>query len=123
MNEHTLNMCCTEHVLLSSDAEVEDCHRLCTTCAPFDTLPERNKAYNIFCERLMEKLDADGSTMRKEFVEKHPNHELEDILMFATRKWRALLLKHSKCLALLDRTAHGAYETYPIDLPEWVRRG
>jgi len=97
-------------------ASVEEIHRLCTTCTPFATWPERNKAYNIFCDRLMEKLDSDGSTMRKELDEKHTNHELEDILIFATHKWRALLLKHSECLALLDKTGHGDYDTYPVNI-------
>jgi len=34
-------------------------------------------------------------------------HDLEDILVFATPKWRDLLLKHSECLALLDETEPG----------------
>jgi len=71
----------------------------------------------------MEKLDEDGSSMRQEFDGKHPNQEHKDLLIFATYKWRALLPKHSECLALLNNTAHGAYKTYPIDLPEWVRSG
>jgi len=96
------------------NASADNCHVRCTTCAPFDTWAQRNKAYNIFCERLMEKLDEDG---------KHPNQEHKDLLIFATYKWRALLPKHSECLALLNNTAHGAYKTYPIDLPEWVRSG
>jgi len=73
-------------------ASSEDVHHLCTTCTPFATWPARHKAYNIFCGRLMEEFDSDGSTVHKEYDEKHTNHELEDILVFATHKWRALLL-------------------------------
>ena len=61
----------------------------------------------------MEEFDSDRSTVRKEFDEKHPNHEPEDILVFATHKWQDLLLKHSECLALLDETGPDEYETYP----------
>ena len=45
---------------------------------------------------------------------------LEDLLVYATDQWRALLPNHDECLALLDNTVPGAYETYPLDVPEWI---
>jgi len=81
-------------------------------CQPIVFCAEKAKA--PLCHSLcQEEFDSDGSTLRKYFDEKHPNHELEDILVFATRKWRDLLLKLSECLALLDETGPDEYETYP----------
>ena len=106
-----------------NDDSDDDCHVLCKTCAPFDSWDQRDKAYNIFCEGLTAKLNEEGSSMRQEFDGNYPNKELKDLLIFTTHKWRALVLKRSECLALLDNTAHGDYTTYPIDLPDWVRDG
>jgi len=59
--------------------------------------------------------------LRKDFDEKHPNHELEDILVFATRKWRDLLLKLSECLALLDESGPDEYAMVHPALPTLVK--
>ena len=84
------------------------------------TWDQRDKAYNIFCEGLTAKLNEEGSSMRQEFDGNYPNKLHENLLVFATHKWRALVTKHNECVALLNNTAPGAYETYPIDVPAWI---
>jgi len=98
----------------------EDIHFLSATCSPFDSWDQRDKAYNIFCHWLVNELNDDTSSKRQEFDEKFPNKLLEDLLVFATEQWRALLPKHGECVALLNNTVQGAYETYPVDMPEWI---
>jgi hypothetical protein len=101
----------------------DDCNALCTTCRPFDSWDQRDKAYNIFCHSLVVKLNEEGSSMRQEFDVDYPKKDHKDLLIFATLKWRALLPQHNECVALLKNTAQGAYETYPIDVPSWINSG
>jgi len=98
----------------------DDIHPLSATCSPFASWEQRDKAYNIFCHWLVGRLNDEGSSKRQEFDNKFPNKLLEDLLVYATDQWRALLPNHDECLALLDNTVPGAYETYPLDVPEWI---
>ena len=105
------------------DDSADDLHALCMDSTPFDSWDQRDKAYNIFFHNLMNKLNDEGSFMRQEFVRNYPKKLHENLLVFATHKWRGLLTQHNECMALLNNTAPGSYETYPIDVPTWIDTG
>jgi len=58
--------------------------------------------------------------MRQEFVSKYPKKVHENLLVHATHKWRVLVTQYNECRALLNNTAPGEYETYPINVPTWI---